>query len=237
MSRRRTRGVLVTLVAIIVLLAVAVGLDALARGVVERRAAQTLQQELGTSQQLSVSIGGWPFSLVFITGTAPTVTVTAPSLTLSRNGQHVTVTDAQAVAGQVHDVRHPADEVASTLEVTATVSWQEVSRLAGVTITSDGGDRAKFSETISLLGAEVSVSISAVPAIDPTTHALVLNQPRASLAGVQIPSSALSSVSTSLASRINLPAPVGLNYRSVRASPSGLRVSLSGTAVRLTALR
>ncbi len=236
MGRRRSRGALATLVAIAVLLAVAVGLDALARTVVERQAAQALQQDLGTSQPLSVSIGGWPFSLALITGTARTVTVMAPQLTLSRNGQKVTVSDAEAVATSVHDVRRPADAVAGTLRVTATVSWAEVSRLAGVTISSAGGDRARFTDTISLLGADVAVTISAVPAIDPATHSLVLRDPRASVAGVQIPASALASVTGSLASKIDLPAPVGLAYDSVQASTAGMRVALSGADVRLTAL-
>ncbi len=236
MGRRRSRGALATLVAIAVLLAVAVGLDALARTVVERQAAQALQQDLGTSQPLSVSIGGWPFSLALITGTARTVTVMAPQLTLSRNGQKVTVSDAEAVATSVHDVRRPADAVAGTLRVAATVSWAEVSRLAGVTISSAGGDRARFTDTISLLGADVAVTISAVPAIDPATHSLVLGDPRASVAGVQIPASALASVTGSLASKIDLPAPVGLAYDSVQASTAGMRVALSGADVRLTAL-
>ncbi len=236
MARRRTRGALATLVAIVVLLAVAVGLDALARTVVERQAAQALQQDLGTSQPLSVSIGGWPFSLALITGTASNVTVTAPQLTLSRNGQEVTVSDAEAVATSVHDVRRPAEAVAGTLRVTATVSWAEVSRLAGVTISSAGGDRAKFTDTINLLGADVSVTISAVPTIDPASHSLVLGDPRAGVAGVQIPASALASVTGSLASKIDLPAPVGLSYDSVQASMAGLRVVLGGTGVRLSAL-
>lgn len=236
MTRRRVRGALATVVAIVVLVAVAVGLDALARSVVERQAARALQQDLATSQPVSVSIGGWPFSLALLTGTARTVTVTAPQLTLNRDGQKITVSGAEAVATSVHDVRRPADAVAGTLRVTATVPWAEVSRLAGVTISSAGGDRARFTDTISLLGADVSVSISAVPAIDPATHSLVLNEPRASVAGVQIPATALASVTGSLSSKIDLPAPVGLAYDSVQASTAGLRVALSGTDVHLSAL-
>ena len=230
---RRTLAVLVTLA---LLVGIAAVLDEVARRVVERQAAQQLQQVIGTSQPLTVRVGGWPFVADLITGTVPTVTVTAPRLDVQHLGERISASDVDIVARDVHDVRHPADAVAGTLDVYATVSWTAVSARGGATITSAGGDRASFTGTVDLLGARVAVTISAVPRIDPATHRLVLSEPKATVAGVDLPTDALASAAQSLASRISLPAPEGFTYQSVQATGGGLRVHLSGSNVHLGGL-
>ena len=236
MAARTGRRALAVVLAIVLLLAVAAVLDEVARRMVERQTAVQLQQRFATSQPFGVHIGGWPFTALLVTGSAQSVSVTTPRFQLKPDGGAITVTDVEIVGHHVRDVRRPMDAVARTLDVYATVSWAEVSERGGATITSSGGGRASFTGTVDLLGARVKVSVSAVPQIDPSTHRLVLSQPRATLAGVELPPAALLSVADSLAGRITLPAPKGFTYESVEATSSGLRVHLTGTDVKLAAL-
>lgn len=236
MAARGRRRLVALLVSLVLLVVVAAVLDEVARRLVERQAATQLQQLAGTSQPIAVDIGGWPFVADVVTGTVPTATVTSPGLTFQRDGEDITVSDVRVDARDVRNLLHPQQAVAGTLDVYATASWAVVSQHGRARITSAGGDRASFTGTVDLLGAQVAVSISAVPRIDPTTHRLVLSEPKATVAGVDLPTSALASAAESLARRISLPAPQGFTYQSVQATDGGLRVHLSGRDVPLTGL-
>ncbi|HET9128057.1 MAG TPA: DUF2993 domain-containing protein [Propionibacteriaceae bacterium] len=236
MAGRRRRGLVALLVSLVLLVVVAAVLDEVARRVVEKQAATQIQHLVGTSEPIAVNIGGWPFVADVVTGRVPTATVTSPRVTFDHLGEKITVSDIRVDAHDVRNLHRPQDAVAGTLDVYATASWAVVSQHGRARITSAGGDRASFTGTVDLLGAQVAVSISAVPRIDPTTHRLVLSEPKATVAGVDLPTAALASAAESLAARISLPAPQGFTYQSVEATGGGLRVHLSGRDVPLSGL-
>lgn len=136
------------------------------------------------------------------------------------------------------DVVHPRDANAmriGDLNAAATIGWVEAGRVVGVQLTHYGQGRVELRHEISIWGADVTISLNAVPGVDPGTRRFTLRDPKAQLAGVDVPQSLLVPLLDRLTASATLPDVMGMTYLSLSATPDGIVVNLHGTDVALPA--
>ena len=153
------------LIALVVFVAVLVGLDFGARAYAERRAGDILQTSLGASERPAVELGGWPFMLGVARGKVDTLEVVADDATvdkvevesLSLTMNHVTVSVSELMSG-TGTIK--AEDGSGTAELTGAAVTKAL-RDAGVKVTvafRDGSTLLTPDDTNSTLEATVSVS-------------------------------------------------------------------------------
>lgn len=230
-SRHRwLRRVVVAAVVLVLVVAAVLG-DAVARGNAERQVADQIAGYIGAGDDVGVHIGGWPFLAVLVTDRVSSLDLTAPSATLERDDQKLTFSDIAVHADGIRNARDLDEAVVDRADASGRVSWAEISRLSGSTISYQTGSRVQLVRDLSILGGTVSVKISAVPGIDTDQRKIVLTNPQASLDGITIPSSLLRPAVQAVADRIALPDLGNLKYQSITPQTEGLKISLSGTGV------
>lgn len=229
--RRWLRRIVVAAVVLVVVVAAVLG-DAVARGNTERQVADQIAGYIGASgDDVGVHIGGWPFLAVLVTDRVSSLDLTVPSATLERDDQRLTFNDVAVHADGIRNARDPDEAVVDRADARGRVSWAEISRLSGSTISYQTGSRVQLVRNLSVLGGTVAVKISAVPGIDTDQRKIVLTSPQASLDGITIPSSLLTPAVQAVADRIVLPDLGNLKYQSITPQTEGLKISLSGTGV------
>lgn len=153
------------LIALVVFVAVLVGLDIGARAYAERRAGDILQTSLGASERPAVTLGGWPFMLGVAKGKVDTLDLVAHDATvdkvdvesLSVTMNHVTVSVSELMSG-TGTIK--AVDGSGTAELTGAAVTKAL-RDAGVKVTvafRDGDTLITPDDTNSTLEATVSVS-------------------------------------------------------------------------------
>ncbi len=233
--RRRHWGRrIVAAVVVIVLVAGALLGDAVARTRTETEVADQIASAVGgESSSIGVDIGGWPFLTVLATDRLDSVDITAPAATVKKDQQSATFTDVTIHASGLRNVRDIDATVMDSADATARITWKELSRLSGSTITSAGGSRVQLVRSVKVLGVSVSLKISAAPSIRTEDRRIVFSKPQADVDGISVPSTLLEPAVASISDRIDLPDLGNLKYQSLRADSRGLVVSLSGDAVAM----
>lgn len=225
---------IVAALVVIVLVAGALLGDAVARTRAETEVADQIATAVGgEASDIGVSIGGWPFLTVLVTDRLSSVDITAPTATVKKDQQSATFTDVTVHASGLRNVRDLQGTVMDRADATARITWKELSRLSGSTITSAGGSRVQLVRTVSVLGASVSLKISAVPSIRTEDRRIIFSKPQAAVDGISVPSTLLEPAVASISDKIDLPDLGNLKYQSLRADSRGLVVSLSGDAVAM----
>lgn len=233
--RRRHWGRrIIAAIVVVVLVAGALLGDAVARTRTEAEVADQIATAVGGDpSQIGVTIGGWPFLTVLATDRLDSVDITAPTATVKKDQQSATFTDVTIHASGLRNVRDLHNTVMDNADATARVTWKELSRLSGSAITSAGGSRVELVRTVKVLGASVSLKISAVPSIRTEDRRIVFSKPQAAIDGISVPSTLLEPAAASISDRIDLPDLGNLKYQSLKADSRGLVISLSGEAVAM----
>lgn len=208
--------------------------DGLVRRGIEDRVAAAMTTQVGGATEVSIGDRSVLLGLARnrfdqISGSAPTATFSQGSAdarkTLAVNGLTFTATGVRNLRGsEPYAVDH--------LEARATLTYAELSRLAGTTVTSAGGDRVKIRQTASVWGAEVSIEVTARPGVD-ENGALTLDDPAATMSGVAVPQTLLRPLLKRITDRAELPALQGLGYDSLTATGQGIVVTLSGDNLQI----
>lgn len=237
--RRGRRGLVAVIVVVVLALLVAGAVlgDSVMRSRTESDIATQVAKQIGANpDDVKVKVSGWPFLAVLATDSLEAVDVDAPQAHLRRGDEELTLTDVHVHGQGVRNAREPDLTVIDHVEASGQVFWAELSRLAGAKLSHAGGSRVQFDRQVSVLGAHVTVQVSAEPGLDPADGRLTLTDPKASLDGITIPGSLLGPALDALASRATLPDLGNLKYRSLQVRDSGIGISLSGDDVRLADL-
>ncbi|MSS46470.1 DUF2993 domain-containing protein [Cutibacterium sp. WCA-380-WT-3A] len=241
---RRSHGVVAWLIALVVialLAVVAVIVDQTFQARAERNVADVIATSVGAdASTVGVTIHNRPFLAVLVTDELQGIDVTVPKATVARDDTTVTFRDVKAHASGIRHARQSSQTVAETMSATGRIDWPELSRLAGgkISYNDDTGDtgRVTIVREMSVLGARVDVSITAVPGVEATSRRVTLSNPSASLDGIPIPDMLLKPILEGITQRFTLPDLGNLQYDSLKATPQGLEFSLVGTEVKLSDL-
>lgn len=219
------------LTGLLVLLAVvAVGgwfADGWVRGRAEDEAARAIRQRLGLAAGPGVELGGFPFSLAFLTRTVPDARLSAERVPLEVSGADLALSGVRATAGEISLV---GDEVrVSQLTATGVLGYGELGTIVGLPVSGAGEGRVRLTTTTTVPYGQVTVDVTGRPELDAEGRAirfvdLELDGPSASLP-----------VSATQLRRLVLPVPLdlpdGVELTGVRASEGGLAVAGQATGL------
>jgi hypothetical protein len=179
---KKARGLIVG--AIVVAL-VAVGLaaaDLVVRNLAEKAVARQAQTELGLSSAPDVSLGGWPFLVHAATRSFPSAKISIDSMPLASGDTSIVVTSVEATATDISPQGN--GYVVGHAEGTGLVTFAELSKAAGRTVTSAGGGKIAIAVDIS----GVQATVTGIPTLDTTAKTVSLADSTIGFGGVEVPS-------------------------------------------------
>lgn len=230
-GRRRTRTALIALAVVGALLAVLLGVGNTAgRHYVENKAAQAILERSGLVS--SVSITDDLFVVSLLRQHFDNVDVDFPALPISARSQSLTpkvsinLTDVVATDNFSRLVAGKATAVAS-------LTWSQVSTLAGYSVSPDGTGIVVV-VTYSLYGIKVTGTVTATPTI--TAGQLVLTNTTLKVAGIDVPGAITSYLLAEVTAPIDLGLPKPFVATSLAVTRDALTITAAGTNVDVTAL-
>jgi hypothetical protein len=230
-AHRRTRRALIVLavLAVLVALVVAVG-NTSGRRYAEDRAAQSILQHSGLVSH--VTINDDLFVVSVVRQHFDDVDVEFPAMPIKAGSKSLT----PQVSVTLNDVV-AADRfsrfVAGRATANASLTWSQVSTLAGYTVTPDGtGIRVVVS--YGLYGINITGTVTATPTI--RSGQLVLTNTTLKVAGVDVPPAITSYLLAEVTRPVDLGLPKPFVATSLTVTPDGLKITAQGTDVDVTAL-
>lgn len=210
----------------------------LAEGEVEKRANATISQSLSDSFHTDAT--GRVSDPVVLYSLARQrfgeVTFEAPGALVRQGDRELRFV---TITGTGRDITHPTDPdlaVIGALDGQAVVSWDELSRLAGVEVQPVSGGRIQVVRPIKAFGATINVQISAVPVLDPATRKVTLQDPQARAGVVPVPDRLIQMRLQEVADQLVLPELTGLRYESMSTNDQGVVIAVAGRDVLLSEL-
>ncbi len=123
--------------------------------------------------------------------------------------------------------------VAGKATATATLTWSQVSTLAGYTVTPDGTGIV-VALTYDLYGIKVAATVTATPTI--SSGKLVLTNTTLKVANINVPTAITNYLLATVTAPVDLGLPSPLVATSLSVLPDGLVITAEGTNVDVTAL-
>ncbi|MDP9092579.1 MAG: DUF2993 domain-containing protein [Actinomycetota bacterium] len=223
------------LVAIAVLAVLAVGADRATLIVAERAAASKIRSAQNLDRTPSVHIRGFPFLTQLAGQMVQQVDVTIDDFVAGGFGRTIRVAHLDAHLKRVH-ISGFRTARAETVTASALIDYTSLSNTLGVTVgyggsSSDGIGRVQATQSVSVLGQQVSGTASAEVAVT-AGNVLSFADPRASVDGASVPAAVVAALTRVFSAPIQLRRlPLGLVVSSFRASPAGVTVVLTGANV------
>lgn len=236
-------------IAAVVLVGIAIGVDRLANHVAEGRIATVLQSDAHLAHKPTVTVHGFPFltqavggrydrievkaSDLFdsVAGLPPTSGSTGSVSTVNFEGVHLSA--AKALSGKVGEIR--VDRVTGS----AVVSFADVekaAKLPGLKVSAISGqpDKARLTETVTAVG--VSGTADVVARVSVVGNALKLDAVSVSLpAGVSVPASVLADIRSHAGFTISVPGlPHGVRLTGVAVGANGVAVTIRADNIVLS---
>lgn len=141
-DRRRRRGWIVALVAVLALAGLVVIADRGVQAVAENQIATQLQTDLRTPEKPSVDLGPFPFLTEIATGRVTSARVRLDEVALP-NGNGATATDVDARFGDITISDQFSRIAAGNGEATGLLSYPSLSSLTGLDLSYAGTDRVQ----------------------------------------------------------------------------------------------
>ena len=228
---RRTRRALIALAVVGALLAVSLGVGNTAgRHYVENKAAQAILQRSGLVS--SVSITDDLFVVSLLRQHFDNVDVDFPALPISARTMSLTprvsvnLTDVVATDSYSRFVAGKATAV-------ATLTWSQVSTLAGYAVSPDGTGIVVVL-TYDLYGIKVTGTVTGTPSI--TSGRLVLAHTTLKVSGVDVPGAITSYLLAEATAPVDLGLPKPFVATSLSVTKDALTITAQGTNVDVTSL-
>ncbi|MGD8214957.1 LmeA family phospholipid-binding protein [Aestuariimicrobium sp. Y1814] len=162
------------------------------------------------------------------------VEVDAPESTITTEDFEFTLQSVKGTAYDITNTSDPANAQIGNLDATVVMAWSELSRLSGVDVRPATDGRVQVDRTISVLGADIGVQITALPRIDPSSGRIILEDPQARAARVPIPTVLLQAALDRVNERLVLPALPSITYQEMTVTQAGLSLTLKGTDVKVS---
>lgn len=134
------------------------------RGRAEEQVAVAVQDRLALSRGPEVSLGGFPFSLAFLTRSVPSARLAAERVPVTVSGAEVSITGVRVDSDEISLV---GSEMRLT-RVTATgvLDYGHLGTLAGVPVSYAGEGRIALTYTARAAGQLLTVGVTAEPRLD-----------------------------------------------------------------------
>ncbi|MEA5054087.1 MAG: DUF2993 domain-containing protein [Propionicimonas sp.] len=204
--------------------------DNLVRDQTEQRVAASVQADLGLEATPEVSLGGVPFSTVFITRKVPQGSLVATDVPVQVSGQAVAL-DSLTVHAQDIALSDTEVELGSATGE-AILPYAALSDLAAAPVESVGDGRLQISYTAHLFGKDRVAAVSAVPEFDPASQQLTLTQTRISIAGFPLSDDVSQAIMDALVKPIPLELPLGIKLDTLNVETPGLRLTATADGLR-----
>jgi hypothetical protein len=226
-----TRTVVVLAVVGLLSLAIAVGVDRLAVGIVERQVAGRLQTSLGTAQPPTVEITGFPFLTQVVRRDFSSVHVVGDGLGAT-NGAATRIAQMDLLLHDVVATDRYRRLTAARVEGTAQLEYAALDTLAGVPVRYAGDGRVELQAKTTFLRLPVEATVTGTPEVDVNSQTVSLGNPGVTVGGIQIPSFTARALLSSLVQPVPLTdIPLGLKVEKMTAGEQYLDVSLTGRDV------
>ena len=230
-GHRRTRRALIALAVIGALLAVLIGVGNTAgRHYAENKAAQAILQRSGLVS--NVTITDDVFVLSLLRQHFDSVDVDFPALPISA-GSHSLTPKVSVNLTDVVAEDNFSRLVAGKATATASLTWSQVSTLAGYSVTPDGTGIVVV-VTYDLYGITVNGTVTATPTI--RSGQLVLANTSLKVGGVDVPDAITSYLLAEVTAPVDLGLPKPFVATSLTVTPDALKIMAQGIGVDVTAL-
>ena len=228
------------LIFLVVVALLLVAADRIGVAVAERKVASKVQSSQNLANRPSVTIEGFPFLTQVIRNHYHAVRLTAKDLTVGTGNDRIQIS---ALAARLTGVRATGDYsgvTAQSVQGTATVSYQQLSQVVGVSLGyagagSDGAGRVQAARTVSAFGKSVTATVSAsVNVSDGDQLKFSAVKVGVSDAGVSLPQQVTDQLTSIFAKQLSLHGlPFQLRVTSLVAGPTGVAVSAAASNVTL----
>jgi LmeA-like phospholipid-binding len=229
LRRRRRRGPLVGLITLIVILALLVVSDFVAKAYAENQMASQVQSSLGLSGKPKVTIEGFPFWTQLIARDFKTVNVTASNETITASGAASGVLEIASLNATLHGM-HIHGRTSATIDqftATALITFTALANAGGVpqgiTLSSNGPNQIKATVSLGPLSASATAQVTQSGPNEINVHVIDAGG---------IPSSALGSLANFNISLPKLPA--GVSIQSVSVTQQGIQITAVGQNTTLS---
>jgi len=228
--RRAARALVAVAVVAALLVAVVWVGNTAGRRYVENKAAEAILQRSGLVSDVRVTDRIFVLSLLrqhfdHVNVVFPAMPIRAGSRSLTPKVD-VALDDVVATDGFTRFV-------AGKATASATLTWSQVSTLAGYAVAPDGTGIV-VALTYDLYGIKVSATVTATPAID--AGQLVLRNTTLRVANIDVPPAITSYLLATVSAPVDLGLPSPFVATSLRVQPDGLVITAEGTNVDVTAL-
>ena len=228
----RWRGFAIFVVVVLVLL---VALDRVALVVAEREVAAKIQTKQDLPTRPSVSIKGFPFITQVIGRHFDAAELHASDLVVGDTQRTVAIGTLSARVAGIDTNHDFSSATADSVTGTATVGYPELSKLLGASVTYAGDGRVSAAETATVLGQQITGSVTAAVGITGTTL-LSFSDVRIAVggSGVTLPQSVTDSLTSAFKNQLSLAGlPFGLRLQGVVATSAGVSISATARTVAL----
>jgi hypothetical protein len=230
-GRRRTRRALIALAVLSLLLALIGGVgDTAGRHYAERKAAQAVLQRSGLVS--TVTINDDLFVLSVLRQHFDNVDVDFPAMPISA-GSHSLTPKVSVNLTDVVAQDNYSRLVAGKATANASLTWSQVSTLAGYSVTPNGTGIVVVLP-YDLYGIKVKGTVTATPTIK--SGQLVLTNTTLKVAGVDVPDAITSYLLAEVTAPVDLGLPKPFVATSLTVTPDALEITARGINVDVTAL-
>lgn len=232
-ERRRGSGCLVAVVALIIALA-AIGIigDRATKSYVEKRVADTIQQELGTDAPPTVTVAGWPFLWQLWHREFGEATITADEITLSDDSRSVRINDINVDLYRVTTADDFSSAVLGQVDAAGLLTWDELSRQVGSgEVSGAGNGRIEILYTMVIFGQEIDVEASGRPVLDRASQQLLIEDVNLRVVGMDVPQRITEQLLRMRLGEIDLTLPMDLQITSLEVVDRGVAITVTGNNV------
>jgi LmeA-like phospholipid-binding len=230
--RRPVRGLVITLIVLVLLLVTA---DRVGLLVAERVVSGKVQSSQNLDHRPAVHIEGFPFLTQVIANHYHAVRLDADRLTVGARDKRVTLESLAARLTGVRATNHFSGVTAEQVTATTKIGYSELSRLLGVAIGYQPGGRVQTRKSVTVLGQTVTGTVSARVTV-PGGNALAFSDVQIGLddTAVQLPQAAVDEFTAVFSQQLSLAGlPFRLRVRQLDATSSGVVVTAVASNVAL----
>nr|WP_300146529.1 DUF2993 domain-containing protein [Propionicimonas sp.] len=205
--------------------------DSWVRDQTEARAAAAIQDALGLAEKPAVTLGGFPFSLAFLTQSVPSARVTAEKVPITVSGTKAELSGVLVDSDTISVVGNRAR--IQRVTGTGVLGYAGLGDIAGVPISYAGEGRIALTYTARIAGQQLTVGVTAEPRLDVDAAVIRLVKPTVDpAAATQV------ALSQAQLQRLARPIPVELGKRarvtSLATAQGGIAVAVTASDVSLT---
>ena len=237
-KRRRWHRWLFALLAVVVVMAVLVSTVGVAlaesyvRSMTNERVSASLSRTFDT-QATAVVQDPSVLRSIFRKKEIEELTFEAPDASMKSGSKTLKFLRITGSARNITDPRDAEKTVIGALDADAEMDYAQLSKLAGIHITHDTGDRVKFDKEVSIFLAKLTITVTARPVLDPATGKITLEDPKARASRVPVPAGIIKKALKAHEDKLVLPPLNGLIYESLVADEKGATIRVSGRDILL----